>query len=289
MIYLSTIPYYAYLWTETSTLIYTFFMKNFFTTTSFLKYCLCIGILWSSSCKRKKSEEVLIFEDVQKSIPVVANCDSIPCGEIKLTYPQLFSKSPLQLKINKKIETTMAGLLLDDPHTMTYPLDEAIEKFRTSYDSLNERFPEDIAPYEATIDVALLETLSNRLNFVIDSYIYTSGAHGYEKVTYLMLSSATGEEIPFYRLLRDEQAFVQIAEEQFRRKFDIPSSASINSTGYMFENEKFTLPEQCIVLSKDIVLTYNPYEIAPYSEDPIELHIPVAMVEHLLQNSDNEL
>lgn len=259
-------------------------MKYQSAANTFSPFLMGILILLGMSCQRKQREEILVFEDIQKNVPVVADCDSVHCGEIKIMYPRLFSDSPLQTKINAKIEKTIAGLLLEDSHNTTIGLDEAIDTFRKSYDSLNQRFPDDIAPYEATVDVALLETLPNRLNFVIDSYVYTSGAHGYEKVTYLMIDPKTGEEVSFYDLLKNEENFILTVEEYFRQKFDIPSSASINSTGYMFKDETFALPEQCIILSKDIILTYNPYEIAPYSEDPIELHIPVDTVAHLLRD-----
>ena len=63
-------------------------------------------------------------------------------------------------------------------------------------------------------------------------------------------------------LLKDADAFTVFAESAFRKQYGISSDAPINSTGFMFEDNQFQLPQNMGLTPQGMVLHYNPYEAA---------------------------
>src|SRR5699024_11270690 len=100
---------------------------------------------------------------------------------------------------------------------------------------------------------------------------------------YLNFEPKTGNEIAIEQMLIDTKDFINFVEIKFREAHDIPKGSDINSTRFMFEGNAFILPSSMGFDGKNMVFTYNPYEIAPYSEGLIELKIPINEVEPFLK------
>jgi hypothetical protein len=109
------------------------------------------------------------------------------------------------------------------------------------------------------------------LNIEIKHYSYTGGAHGYQGLRSLIFDPETGKSIPNNNLFKDRNAFKAFAEKKFRAKYKIPENQPINATGFQFEDEKFELPQNIFYTDKGLLLYYNPYEAASYSDGPKEL------------------
>jgi hypothetical protein len=83
----------------------------------------------------------------------------------------------------------------------------------------------------------------------------------------------TGEELTTNNLFINKKDFAAFAEKKFRKQQNIPSGESINATGLWFAGEKFHLPESVGFTKDSLIFVYNQYDIASFSEGPIELKI----------------
>lgn len=111
------------------------------------------------------------------------------------------------------------------------------------------------------------------LNIALNHYSFTGGAHGYAGKRSLIFDSTTGKLISNKKLFLDEQKFKIMAESKFRIKYKIPPKGAINATDFMFENDEFQLPQTYFFTKKGLLLFYNVYEIASYSQGNFEVLI----------------
>ena len=120
------------------------------------------------------------------------------------------------------------------------------------------------------------------MNIEINHYTFTGGAHGYQGLRSLLFDPNTGKSISNQQLFKNPNAFKAMAEKKFRAKYKIPENKSINSTGLMFEDEKFILPQNIFYTDKGLLLYYNSYEVASYADGPKELFLPYTEVNDYL-------
>jgi hypothetical protein len=136
--------------------------------------------------------------------------------------------------------------------------------------------------WEATFDGKVLFEDTNKLTLALDSYLFTGGAHGYNATTFLNFDKRKSKQIEATDLFRDLESFTSYAEEQFRLQQKIPAKTTINSTGFMFENDMFHLPENIGFSEEGIQLYYNQYEVASYADGPILLTLPYQKAKQFL-------
>src|SRR5690606_11666613 len=63
----------------------------------------------------------------------------------------------------------------------------------------------------------------------------------------------------------------------------IPATESINSTGFMFENDVFYLPRNIGFTDDGLLLVYERYEVASYADGPIRLTFPYPEIGRFLK------
>jgi len=156
---------------------------------------------------------------------------------------------------------------------------ELFSGFIRNYDKFVAETPDYIIGWEATIKGTVEYETQEIINIRLDSYIITGGAHGNSNMTSLFFDPKSGKELSIQDIVKDTMALTNIAEKKFREKFDIPADKSINSTGLMFVDDKFTLPQNIFVTKDGLLLYYNPYEIAAYAEGAKELLIQYSDIE----------
>ncbi|MCM5662447.1 DUF3298 and DUF4163 domain-containing protein [Galbibacter mesophilus] len=200
--------------------------------------------------------------------------DCKECPKVIIEMPQAQPENEVASKINDKIEEFVIKTLNYSEENTADSLSSAIEIFRSEYTKLKERFPEEIIPWEATIRGEVSFQNEHFASIKVDSYIFTGGAHGYGSVNYLNFDISNGTHLNAEELLTDKKAFLSFAEKTFREKEDIAADANINSTGFMFESDRFHLPNSIGFDEKGIILVYNPYEIAAYADGLTKIEIP---------------
>ncbi len=210
-------------------------------------------------------------------------CKNVACPEITINYIEAFGETEVSEKINKAVNRfIIASLNLDEGEPSATSIALASEEFIKTYRLHSAEFPDMAAEYFAQINVSENFTSEKLISIELKNYLYTGGAHGYGSTTFLNIDPKTGVEINSEALFKDISAFTKFAEKKFKDANDIPQNDSVNSTGFWFENETFTLPESIGFAENSLILFYNQYDIASYAAGPIELKIPLDNVKEFL-------
>lgn len=244
-------------------------MKRFLTLT------LLLALL--ASCNNE-----LKFEDKSYSKKSTLACAE-KCPEITVKIPVAQNVPIVADSINKKLFAVMKEIIFvgEKPFPST-DYDGLLTAFIKSYEDMQKKFPEDKFGWEGKIEGKVVYQSPEILDINIKHYTFTGGAHGYSGERSLIFDPETGKSIPNEKLFKNIDAFKLFAESKFRKAFNVPKGAPINSTGLMFEDEKFQLPQTYIFTDKGFQLYYNVYEVASYADGPKTVLIPYAEMEPYL-------
>lgn len=231
----------------------------------FLLMLLCAG------CGK---EEKLVFED---RIYQGENCSE--CPEIIVKVPLALDKRKISETVNYALKEEVVSLLTFDEDQQPEDIPEAVASFRKGFEMLQLEFPDETVPWEANIEAIVTFENKDLLSIGLNSYIFTGGAHGYGATRFLNFKKKSGQEVDNSELFKNHKKFVEFAETQFRIQQNIPPDQPINSTGFMFEQNEFYLPENIGFAENGLKLLYNPYEVASYADGTIELLLPYKDIE----------
>ncbi|MDX1333905.1 MAG: DUF4163 domain-containing protein [Robiginitalea sp.] len=204
------------------------------------------------------------------------------CPVVRVTIPEIPGNSKLGTSINTALREEIIELLDYDEARDARDIPEAIKAFQDGFRKMQEEFPEELTGWEASVEAFKTYEDPEVLTIEMDTYIFTGGAHGYPATRYLNFSKKTGEELDAAELLKDAGAFTVFAEAAFRKQYGISSDAPINSTGFMFEDNQFRLPQNMGLTTQGMVLHYNPYEAASYADGALVLEFPLEAVRPFL-------
>lgn len=218
-------------------------------------------------CTKKE----LAFEEKSYQKKTTLPCKE-NCPEITVKIPFAENVPVVADSINKKVFSVLKGIIYfgEKPYTAT-DYDGLLASFIGSYEKMQKEFPKDSFGWEGKIEGKVKYQTDSILNIEIKHYTFTGGAHGYEGLRSLIFNPKTGKSIENNQLFKDTANFKAFAEKKFRNKYKIPENDPINSTGLMFEDEKFQLPQNIFYTEKGILFYYNSYECASYADGQKEL------------------
>ncbi|BDW92172.1 DUF3298 and DUF4163 domain-containing protein [Muricauda ruestringensis] len=199
------------------------------------------------------------------------NCES--CPKIDINIPNALDNSPVSQAINRSLQEEVISILSFSEDDTIDEMGKALQSFSDSYKELRTKFPDEVQ-WEAEIDGIVVYEDENVITFMLNSYSFTGGAHGYASTSYLNFDKKKGVELENWQLFEDLDGFEDFAETKFRIQEKIPQDSNINSTGFMFEGESFHLPNNLGYTNEGLKLIYNQYEVASYADGPIELILP---------------
>lgn len=244
-----------------------------------MNYKLWIAFLlmvcWSCSEEVNLQSEAADF--TEKGLQI---CQDGNCPQIALSYPVFQGADPAAVAINTYIKSYLKGMLSlgEDSTDNQSTLEEAAEGFVRIYQEHKAEYFDMTAEYEAVADVTISYSSEEILVLQMDQYTFTGGAHGNGATSYAFFDPVTGKAQKTEDLIKNSEEFHDLAEQAFRKAFDLAPAQGINEPGFWFEDDQFTLPENMGMTEQSWILIYNPYEIAPYSEGPIEVEIPLKKV-----------
>tara|TARA_R110002051_G_scaffold71624_5_gene129375 strand:+ start:17067 stop:17810 length:744 start_codon:yes stop_codon:yes gene_type:complete len=215
------------------------------------------------------NEETTSFE----SLTIKNNlCED--CTTVVIEIPKAVGKTKLSETINTALQEEIIALLNFDEISHAQNINDAVDAFINDYEELNNKFPEESTPWEASIQGAIVFENKDILTIKLESYIFTGGAHGYGTNRFLNFEKINGNKLDQKDLFKNEDNFILLAESIFKEQENIPTNAEINSTGFMFETETFSLPNNIGYTENGLQLFYEPYEIASFADGPIIIFIP---------------
>ncbi|OED35195.1 hypothetical protein AB832_06390 [Flavobacteriaceae bacterium (ex Bugula neritina AB1)] len=220
-----------------------------------------------------KNQEHLTFETKIIAIQDFFDCQTTDCVTTEILLLKSVNETKISKRVNQEIEKAACIILNMENNAPAKTIDAAIRRFNLSYQQTKKEFPDEITPYEISINCHLSFQNQEILSVLIESYIYTGGAHGNGNSTYLTIHAKTGKLIKPMSLFKNYNEFLNYSEKVFRQKHTIGDHKSINSTGFFFENDQFTLPANIGFTDRNVILFYNQYEISSYAEGPVELKL----------------
>lgn len=257
-------------------------------------YTLLALTLLASCQEEKKKMAVETEELTEKSATFTSKKyeqkTTLPCTEnctnVLIDVPVADNiAQPAKDSINNKIFNAVRGIVYfgEKPSNgKTY--EEIMASFIKSYEDLRKDFPkEKMASWEAKINGSIAYQTDNIINVKLENYTFTGGAHGYSGLRSLLFNAKTGTTLNYADMFTDQEAVMALAEKKFRDKYKIPAGKNINSTGYFFENDTFKLPQNIFYTNDGLLLYYNVYEAAAYSEGPKEISISYGELGGLLK------
>ncbi|PCJ95373.1 MAG: hypothetical protein COA50_09210 [Flavobacteriaceae bacterium] len=224
-----------------------------------------------------KNENQLTFESLK-----FTNDTCEDCPTISIDIPNSLDNSKIDVSINSALREELISLLNFDEEIDVTTIEEAITSFNKGYFDFKKMFPDENTEWEAEINGEVTYENKNIISIQIQSYMFTGGAHGYNSVQFLNFNKKNGDELENWELFKDSSHFIKFAESKFRIQESIPQDDPINSTGFMFVNEAFHLPEHIGFTKEGLLLRYNQYEVASYADGPILLTLPYNEVKNYL-------
>lgn len=202
-------------------------------------------------------------------------CQDLQCTEATIVVP--FAEQGVGAvadSINFKVFQEISKIVSFD-HTPSYEdgYESIVDSFIKSYDALKKEFPKEGSPWEANVKAQVLMDTPRLFSIGITHYVFSGGAHGYKGNQVLHFNPISGAVYSLDDIFIDRVGLSALVEAKLRNKWGISQDAPINSTGLMFENNVFTLPENIFIYPDHVVAFYNIYEIASYADGPTEIHL----------------
>jgi len=227
------------------------------------------------------TEEKISFTNID---PIENNCEDCPKIAIDLPIAQP-ETTPEAQKINETLTEFAISILYYTDEDRPDSIADAIADFNLQYKKLKEAYPENIVPWEAKVKGEVSYENERFVSILFDSYVFTGGAHGYGSTSFLNFDLQTGEELSEGDFFNNPKEFTAFVETIFREQNDLKPEDNINSTGFMFEDDKFHLPASIGFDNQGVILIYNPYEIAAYSDGQTTIQIPMDQAKAYINSS----
>ena len=207
------------------------------------------------------------------------------CPEIAISTPKALGKLRVVETINKAIDEEIIYNLKFDDSINANSIDKAMLSFTKSFKSFTEEFKDETLVWEAQTKGEVSFLNPNITTIILDTYIFTGGAHGYSSKTFLNFDIEKNIELENYQFFKNIEGFRDFAETKFRAMYTIPDKNPINTTGFMFSENIFKLPKNLGFTDKGVQLIYNQYEIASYADGSITLLIPFKEANQFLKEN----
>lgn len=211
---------------------------------------------------------------------------------VEVSYPEVFGEdSVATARINKAITSHVASLVagyVPGDYDSTASIEMLAAHFIESHDKFVIEFPDAAVGHEWQCEVegSVFHNTSACVTVVFKLFAYTGGAHPNHGTTIFSFDTVTGAALTLDDVVSDREAFVSIAEREFRRKYNVPQSASLNESGFMFDNNTFTLTDNFGVQGDGLRFIYPLYAVAPYVAGIIEFKVPFQSVSGLILRKD---
>jgi len=232
-----------------------------------------------------KKEEAKLTYDLQViKTENLALCDTGLCPDISIDRVTM-GGGAFADTINKAVDQHLVDLLIMDPDEAkkSHTLDEALENFVQNYRVYRNDFPDAIPEYEVNSTCSIGFDNGKILCLTFDDYTYYGGAHGYGSTHFLNFDKDLQQVLSPEMLFQDLEGFKRLAEKRFRSQYQVQPEEDLSETGYFFTEDTFTLPQNIGFKNDQLILLYNPYEIASYADGQLILKFDLAEVKDFLK------
>ena len=230
----------------------------------------CFALL--ISCEEKKTNE-----GQSQSLPRVLikeifisfdNCDqdSTTCTYVFIGYPEFSdtTMSDFNNIISTKLRVTASRYFREESITGTF--EHIAQSFIKDYMGFKIDFPEYQIGWYVKVFSEITYESEDIFSFRIDSESYTGGAHPNSNTEFYVIEKASKKELSTADIISDTSQFKNLLEQEFRRIKGMSGEQSFADRGYYINDGDFLLNNNIGISDTKVMVHFNPYEIAPYSE-----------------------
>ena len=140
--------------------------------------------------------------------------------------------------------------------------------------------------YSETFDGAVYPSLlviSRRI------YNYTGGANGQNERIFFVLDTKLSSKVELNDILAEgaEKDIQARIDDDLRTRYRAAPGAPLTSVGFL--NDTAGVPQNFFISREGLGFCWNPYEIAPHSMGTLEVVLPYAQIENLLNDRGREI
>lgn len=193
-------------------------------------------------------------------------------ADISINFPKAKGNTVVSEAINTTIKNHIVNQTnLSEDSLTNLSIADAVERFNTEFKNFKTNFPDSAQKWEAFIDGEVTYRSADVICIAITSYVDTGGAHGNTNIKFFNFNPLTGELYSKRELIDNYEGLSALIEKKLHDNLKLNSGEVTED--YFFGN-KFQLPESIGYSDEGLIILYNPYEIASYSQGIIEFTIP---------------
>lgn len=193
-------------------------------------------------------------------------------AEISINFPKAKGNAVVSEAINNTIKNHIVNQTnLSEDSLTNLSIADAVDRFNTEFKNFKTNFPDSAQKWEAFIDGEVTYRSADVICIAINSYLDTGGAHGNTNVKFFNFNPQTGELYSKQELIDNFEGISVLIENKLHENL---KSNSGDVTEDFFFGKNFQLPESIGYSDEGLIILYNPYEIASYSQGIIEFTIP---------------
>ncbi|KAA6438619.1 DUF3298 and DUF4163 domain-containing protein [Dyadobacter flavalbus] len=191
----------------------------------------------------------------------------------------------LTAKSLQRINSYLDSATLASMPSASGSVDDAFKLFQKNYNDFKKDFPDAPGCWEVELKGDTVMTTPKVLQYRLDHYAFTGGAHPNSFRSFHIFDRTTGEETDIKKCITDSVSFLKLVEKHFRKTENLAPDMDLEKAGYFLSDHKFFIPASYALTREGILFYYNPYEIAPYARGAIQFVIPYSELENVMDKA----
>ena len=224
----------------------------------------------------------IVVKEITKSSQ---NCnpDSASCSYSKIEYPVFTdsTKSKLNDLIHQKIVAIASEYVGEDAPGGT--LEHIAQLFIYDYEEFKVDFPEYNFGWYLNVKAEIIYETDHIISLSIIDEAFTGGAHPNSSTAYFVIDASTNKELSTTDIISDMAQFKKLLEEEFRKVKNMNENQSFADVGFYLNEDDFLINNNIGITEESVIVHFNPYEIAPYSEGATTLELNREMLDGILK------
>ena len=251
-------------------------------------YLFSLLALLAISCdENKKADAVAVIPDiiVKEVLSTSQDCvpDSLSCTYVRIEYPVFTdsSKSQLNEVISTQLKSISANFIRIDATNNTF--EHMAQSFIQDFEAFRLDFPTYQLGWHVNMKAEIIYESEHIVSFRIDAESFTGGAHPNSSTNYFVLDSKTNRILKTADIIGDTTKFKQLLETAFRQSKGMEENQSYADLGFFISDDEFLLSDNIGITENEVVVHFNSYEIAPYSEGATTIELKKETLGELLK------
>jgi hypothetical protein len=219
-----------------------------------------------------------VFASSQDCLP-----DSSSCTYVRIEFPVFTdsTKSKLNEIISTKLKTIAADFVSEEASKGT--IEHIAQSFIKDFETFSLDYPTYQFGWHVNMKAEITYESEQAISFRIDSEAFTGGAHPNSTTRYFVIDTHSNRLLKTTDIIADTAKFKGLLEASFRQSKGMDENQSYADIGYFIDDDNFLISDNIGLTDDEVVVHFNPYEIAPYSEGATTIEVKKQTLGNLLK------